>query len=586
MSSLRRTGVCLLIAAIGIAGATSPAWAGSRQAQVRIDRFLSLFPADAHPDPVCRLYVGPVFGLCNAFCKHQNCDERPSSTSCDILRQMFKQLTRKDTFPCEGAAPPAPTRTSTSTRTATQPAGTPTATATHTLAVPTGTVATVTATSEIATPTPTNTLAVPTGTTSATATEAPTATPTETLAVPTGTASATVSPTDTPTPPPAVETPTNTPQPDNTSTPTPTGVPPTFTQTQVPFTQTQAPSFTPTASPTPSETPGLPCPLESGSYTLTQTEGGSLRVSGLAPFPFPAGGEVVQDVAEASQPDCVHETVVPFPGGFDAPVFCIPALQFTVAVEQTGCGIGRIDSNGGSDFTITEVGDTSSPTQCGFDQGASCANGANANVQVDITVGDGSDDTCANGSANAVVSIPVFTTTWQDQLFACPDTDGVFDQGADTLIVSFPQVLDFTTDATSADFDDLDADGCCIAGSGPASKINPCTAGGAGPQTATGTCINLLGVDAPGADVTTVAAGPVGSNGSPLFDLTFRTTLPNEISIGGDFAGLTCDTPPTIDFGGTATRCINPSAAAASGSSAARTHPKIRKRYLNALSAD
>ena len=40
---------------------------------------------------------------------------------------------------------------------------------------------------------------------------------------------------------------------------------------------------------------------------------------------------------------------------------CRPSTSPT-SVRQTGCGVGRIDSNGGSDFTITEVGDTSSPT--------------------------------------------------------------------------------------------------------------------------------------------------------------------------------------------------------------------------------
>jgi hypothetical protein len=46
--------------------------------------------------------------------------------------------------------------------------------------------------------------------------------------------------------------------------------------------------------------------------------------------------------------------------------------------------------------------------------------------------------------------------------------------------VSFPLTLDFTSDATLADFADLDRDGCCIAGAGPATGtiVNCETAGG------------------------------------------------------------------------------------------------------------
>jgi hypothetical protein len=240
----------------------------------------------------------------------------------------------------------------------------------------------------------------------------------------------------------------------------------------------------------------------------------------------------VQDVAAASDASCLHDTVVPFPGGFDAPVFCIPALQFTVSVDQTGCGIGQIDSDGGSDFTVTEIGDTSAPNApCNLP--ASCTNGANSNLRVDITVGDGVADTCAaGGTANAIVAIPVFTTTWQDQLFQCPDPDGAFDPGSDTLIVSFPQL-------------------CCIAGAGPASNTNPCNPGGAGGQTNTGVCLDLV------ADtITTAASGAVGSSGSPLFDLTFTTRLPNTITGPAAPLGATCASPPVIDFDDTATRCI------------------------------
>jgi hypothetical protein len=336
---------------------------------------------------------------------------------------------------------------------------------------------------------------------------------------------------------------TSTPLPIPTNTATSTPAPPTATATATPTsTATQTATRTATATATATHTPGVVCPLTAGAYTLTQVSGGVLRVDGLPAFPFPQGGRIVQDVG-AGDASCVHEVVV-----------CIPALGFTTSVVQTGCGIGRLDSNGGSDFTIEEIGDTSAPgPPCNLP--ASCVSGNNSNVRVDITVGDGVADTCSQGTANTTVSVPVFTTTWL-RIAMCPDPDGTFNPGADILVVSFPQTLDFTSDTTIGDWADLDPDGCCIAGAGPASVSNPCTPSGGTGLTSTGTCINLAGIGTPGSDVTTVAAGAIGSSGSPLYDLTFVTTLPNEMSGQQNPLGADCATPPIVNYGGTATRCI------------------------------
>jgi len=42
------------------------------------------------------------------------------------------------------------------------------------------------------------------------------------------------------------------------------------------------------------------CPIEAGTYTITQTSGGVLQVGALPPISFPAGGTVVLDVKPAS----------------------------------------------------------------------------------------------------------------------------------------------------------------------------------------------------------------------------------------------------------------------------------------------
>ena len=302
-----------------------------------------------------------------------------------------------------------------------------------------------------------------------------------------------------------------------------------------------------------------------GRYTET-TGPGELKVSTFAAFPFPAGSVTIQDVS-APDANCVSTTVIPYPGGLTTPVFCVPALGYTVSVDQTGCGIGVIDSDGGSDLTVDEKGDTSfNGGSCNTTQ--SCASFVDSSGEITIKVGDGTVDTCAGGTkGNAMVSIPVFTTTWLAEDASCPDADGAPPEGGDTIITSFPQTLDQTTDRATAEFNDNDADGCSLKGVGPAGPYTTnqlCTAAGApyacctgaGTGTcvgngATGTCIDF------GSNTVTVAGGgTVFSSAAPLHDLLFTNILPSTISGPAAFGGATCGSPPVINFTGSAQRCI------------------------------
>ncbi|MGH8922229.1 MAG: hypothetical protein ACRD0H_28480, partial [Actinomycetes bacterium] len=192
------------------------------------------------------------------------------------------------------------------------------------------------------------------------------------------------------------------------------------------------------------------------------------------------------------------------------PVFCVPALGASTSVTQSGCGIGEIDSDGGSDFTVTEHGDTSETTVCNVHQ-ALCPTAGPApdsSGRIDITVGNAAADTCASGgTANALVTIPVNTLTWVAADSSCPDTDSMYNPGTDTLLAQFPQTLDLTTDTNTAQFVDIDADGCSKSGLGPA-----------GPYSSTGKCIDLVGNT-----VSVAASGTVFSSGGPTYDLLFTT---------------------------------------------------------------
>jgi hypothetical protein len=285
---------------------------------------------------------------------------------------------------------------------------------------------------------------------------------------------------------------------------------------------------------------GPSCALPAGTYTITQAAGGVLTVGTLSNIPFPAGGTLVLDVGPATLPDCIHNVVLPMPGGFQSPAFCIPAFGFTVSLEQSGCGVGRIASAGGGDFTITEVGDTSSQPECNNQQ--ECTVGTDSKVRVDITVGDQTPDTCDNGTANMVISVPVVTTSWVDMTMPamCPSADGMYNPGVDQLILQVNQILDFTTDTNTSSWMDLSGDGCPIAGSGPAVGFSN-----------RGTCWHIVG-----GTVVLAASGTVGSDALPLYDFSFTTLLPNTIEQTGASTGATCASPPAINFDGTAVRCL------------------------------
>jgi hypothetical protein len=311
------------------------------------------------------------------------------------------------------------------------------------------------------------------------------------------------------------------------------------------------------------------CKISQGRYTETTT-GGVVQLATFSTFPFPAGETIVQDVS-APDANCVSQTVVPFPGGLSVPVFCQPALGLTLQMTQTGCGVGIIDSNGGSDLTVDEKGDTSFTGSSGMcAAGQSCASSVDSSGEIDITVGDGTADTCpSGGTGNAVVSIPVLTTYWAAADNSCPDADKTYNPGTDHLVFQVPQTLDLTTDRATAEFADNDADGCSLAGVGPAGPYttnqvcfaagNPyacCTGVDTGTcvgNGATGTCI-AFGAQT----VKLAAAGTIFSESATggELDLLFTTVQNSNISGPAAFGGATCLAPPVINFTGSAQRCM------------------------------
>jgi hypothetical protein len=366
------------------------------------------------------------------------------------------------------------------------------------------------------------------------------------------------------------------------------------------------------ASPTPTVAPPS-CPLEEGKYTITSLTGGKLITSTFAPFDFPAGGTIVADTA-AGDANCVHSVVVPYPGGFVSPIFCVPALGYTVTVTQTACGIGQIRSNGDGNYTVTEQGDTSYvDSTCNVKQTMCAPNiGSDNSIFIKLSVGGNGSPCGGEKMAKALLSIPVHTLTWLSSMPHCPDPDGDPNGSDDTIITQFDQTLDFTSESNTATFKDLDGDGCFQNGVGPTgpyttsqayctAKNQPatccakqaqgscstadctgagtpfpcCTGSKAGSCDTTpviGSCLDLNKLNTGTLAETAVAQGAIGSSGAPLFDLLFSTTLPNKIDGPEPRINATCNTnPPITTFptdctGGSCTpaitgRCIGPTPA-------------------------
>ena len=413
MDLQRRIGVSLLLTVLVGFSATS-VLADSRQSRVPLRNRPFQFP-NIHPDPddACRNLSGGAFLLCDSFCNILRCNIR-SSPLCDVVRWKWMHLTFRSTFPCEEVAPP-PTATSTPGVTGT-PTGTASATVTPGEGEPTGTpteTGTVGATpteDATANPTPTDT-GPPGDTPTATATEDD-ATPTETVTgTPTGTVAATITPTGT------APTATSTTAPS--LTPTATGttqISPSFTPEPT-ATITPLPTDTPqnTATPTATDTPGAPeCPVSAGNYTLTQIAGGSLTVDGLPAFPFPAGGVITQTVAAGTPADLrARDRGCRSRAASVAPVFCIPALGFTHQRRADRAAVSAVSTRTAGRTSRSRRSVTPARRRLLAVYPRSCAPGANSNVRVDVTVGDGrARHLRLRARPTRRVSVPVFTTTW------------------------------------------------------------------------------------------------------------------------------------------------------------------------------
>jgi hypothetical protein len=313
-----------------------------------------------------------------------------------------------------------------------------------------------------------------------------------------------------------------------------------------------APGACPTVAPptTTTTTVASCCPAQRISLT---SSAGTLQVDNLPPFPFPTGVSTVMDVAGgATAPNCEHNVVIPN-NGFSVPNFDIPALNYCSSVTTLGCdtgageGAGKLwDGMGAAGVSLTNVTKSadSSDGVCN-PPGQPCSTavgGAAANTLGNID--SVKTATAAATGVRSALDIKVHSLTWSDSACApfftpgcCPGSNYNPVDG-DLLITQFDFVLSPTTGVGTAAFVDQNADACAFAGSGFDSP------GPAGPKSLTGTpaagpCCVV------GQPTTVVSVGVGFSGGAPLYDLGFKSTIPNTVASCGAIGADTC--VPTTD---------------------------------------
>ncbi|HJQ83007.1 MAG TPA: avidin/streptavidin family protein [Candidatus Binatia bacterium] len=278
----------------------------------------------------------------------------------------------------------------------------------------------------------------------------------------------------------------------------------------------------------------------------TTSRPGTMELATLPPWPFPANVQIAMEVGPPDG-DCKHTGVVPA-GGFAVPTFCIPALAFSYDIVPRGCAGGGGHGaaavwDGESTYPdpdVTTVADTTDPdaNSCGTLAGGctTAAGNAGADTAGNIDKRRGGAPH-PRGGLHARIDVPVRSLIWVDYDGECPDADGVFDPVTDTMVAYFDAILSPTTGHTTATFSDLNADGCAKAGIGPNAK----SADGA---QATGPCCTV------GQTMTLAATNAAFTGGAPLFDITFKTVIPTDVTgCGPPVSSDTCTlaTNPCVD---------------------------------------
>jgi hypothetical protein len=299
---------------------------------------------------------------------------------------------------------------------------------------------------------------------------------------------------------------------------------------------------------------------------LQSQPGAQIKTSTLPPSAVPTFTLTVDAAPPDAFPSCRHAVTIPA-GGLGSPAICLTGLGFTGTIEALGCASGGTDGggtlwDGGAacpQANVSKAGDTSDGVCNPPGQPCNTAPGGAGDNTLGNVDASREGAPCGAGGVHALLDVPIRHTWWADFEGGCPDADGTFDPGTDTLVLQFDQIMSLATGTANADFADQNLDTCSMAGSGPdhtkhcsLDPARPCSSNAQCSVPAAGTCVDgpLTGVPAPGPccqvgqTMTLVASAPSFSGAPPLFDLLFDVQWPMQVIACNSWPGPASCTLP------------------------------------------
>jgi hypothetical protein len=309
----------------------------------------------------------------------------------------------------------------------------------------------------------------------------------------------------------------------------------------VPAVKGTGPTITTTTVSSTTTSTSLPAGTCCGAQQIVLTTGSGTAKFGVITAPpefFPGGGTITIDAAPADPfPSCGHDAIVPA-AGFSLPAFCDNGLFFTHKIITSGCTSGGTDGSGRvwdgvaacADANVSKSADSRDGV-CDPDLSA-CTSGPFGNVLGDVDATRGG--ACDPSGLNTRIDIPATMVVWSDVDGQCPDPDGQYDSGVDSLIEQDPIILTLTTGTATAVFADKSGPACFIEG-GSAGPVGPQSISGA---PASGPCCQV------GQTATLAAETPIFGGAFPFRDYQLQLSIPATVSSCGAWPGPAACTLP------------------------------------------
>ena len=162
------------------------------------------------------------------------------------------------------------------------------------------------------------------------------------------------------------------------------------------------------------------CPLEPGVYTITQVEGGTL---GVTRFPRSTSLPAARSW-RTSAPETPTVCTIPWcriqAASAHRRSASLPPATRSTSSRRGAASAASIRTAGPTSRSPSSVTRATPPRPATY-RTRRARRGADTSIRVDVTVGDGSPDTCTGGGiANAILTVPLLMTVWIPAIAPAP----------------------------------------------------------------------------------------------------------------------------------------------------------------------